>query len=174
MTNAEMIEKIVSRSGITPQQAEEALRINNWDLLDAMIYVERIYGTRSPDNASHYSTYNSNSFGRDPNGFNGFDEKKSSYGSSSEKNVVKNVFEKIIHNGIIVSRNGKDLFMVPLLFWLLALFSSFSGLLLVMVFLMFFNINYRFGGRNIEQTRLNRVFKTVYAFVQKIKRDLFG
>ena len=44
MTAEQMIGKIVSRTGVTREQAREALEKFNGDLLDAMIYVERTYG----------------------------------------------------------------------------------------------------------------------------------
>ena len=42
-----MINKIMTKAGVTREQAEEALEKNNDDLLDAMIYVERTYGLSS-------------------------------------------------------------------------------------------------------------------------------
>lgn len=44
ITVDEMIEKIIKRTGVTKEQACEALEKNKNDLLDAMIYIERTYG----------------------------------------------------------------------------------------------------------------------------------
>ena len=41
MERKEMIEKLMNKAKISYEEAESALEKNNWDLLDAMIYLER-------------------------------------------------------------------------------------------------------------------------------------
>ena len=56
MTNQEMVDKIVEKSGITREQAEQALEMHGGDLLEAMIYVERMYKTQGGQTSSSFST----------------------------------------------------------------------------------------------------------------------
>lgn len=41
MERKEMIEKLMNKAKVSYEEAESALEKNNWDLLDAMIYLER-------------------------------------------------------------------------------------------------------------------------------------
>ncbi len=175
MTNAEMIEKIVSKSGVTPQQAEDALIRNNWDLLDAMIYVERTYGQQNAANASHYSTYNAgNSNVGNNQGFDGFDEQKPGFDGKSVGEVLKNIFQKSVRNGIAIVHNEREIATLPLLVWIIFILSSCSSVLLLMLVCMFFNVNYRFKGNDLGGSKINGVFDFVYDFVQNLKKNILG
>ena len=175
MTNSEMIEKIVSKSGITPQQAEEALRLNNWDLLDAMIYVERTYGQHNNANSSYYTTFNAGNAGADFNqGFDGINEQKYGVDGNSFSDVIRKLFRKSVRNGIAIVNNGRDVVTIPLLLWIIFILSSFSSVLLLMLVSMFFNVNYRFKGSDLEGSKLNNVFNIVYDFVQNLKKSILG
>lgn len=175
MTNSEMIEKIVSRLGVTPQQAEEALQKNNWDLLDAMIYAERTYGQQNNANASHYTTYNANNTNVVNNGdFSGFDERKSCFDRKSAKDVFHNLFRKSLCNGIALVYNGNEIVTIPILVWIFVILSSCSSVLLLMLISMFFNVSYRFKGSELGGSRFNKVFDEVYDFVQNLKKSILG
>lgn len=41
MTNFEMVEKLKEKANVSYEEAKEALERNNWDLLDAMVYLEQ-------------------------------------------------------------------------------------------------------------------------------------
>lgn len=176
MTNSEMVERIVKKSGITREQAEEALEKNNNDLLDAMIYVERTYSSGRTDDSSHYSTYEREPSGADysqapHSGFTGFDYSKSAAEDKGFEEAVKSCMKTAVKNGISVSYKGKEVFSLPLLIWIIAFFSSASTLFWVMIISMFFDVRYHVKGVTFNSEKANVFMDKVYGFVNSIKNS---
>jgi hypothetical protein len=55
MTNFEMVEKLREKANVSYEEAKEALERNNWDLLDAMVYLEQ-QGKVNHKGEAEYST----------------------------------------------------------------------------------------------------------------------
>ena len=55
MDNFEKVEKLREHANVTYEEAKEALENSNWDILDAMIYLEKNGKTRESQRAE-YST----------------------------------------------------------------------------------------------------------------------
>lgn len=169
MTNTEMIDRIVEKSGITKEQAEDALAKNNWDLLDAMIYVERTYSQQS--GASSYSTYNGG-YNQNPQGF---DEKPKTQSDDFDgRRMLRKFCHMLTRNDIVISRNGKDIVALPVLVWALLLLSSFSSILLLMIITMFFGVKYYFRGQELGTDTVNGAADSIFNLVQKVKKSILG
>lgn len=169
MTNTEMIDKIVEKSGITKEQAEDALAKNNWDLLDAMIYVERTYSQQS--SSSSYSTYNGG-YNQNPQGF---DEKPKTQSDDFDgRGILRKFWHILARNDIVISRGGKDIVALPVIVWALLLFSSYSSILLLMLITMFFDVKYYFRGQELGTNTVNGVADSIFNLVQKVKKSIFG
>ena len=56
MERVEMIEKLMEKTNVTREEAEKALEKVNWDLLDAIIYVERSKKEAEESSYVHEST----------------------------------------------------------------------------------------------------------------------
>lgn len=173
MTNTEMIDKIVQKSGITREQAEDALAKNNWDLLDAMIYVERNYSQQASSSSSSYSTYNGG-YNQNPQSFR-FDEKqKTQSGSFDGEGVLKKLWEFLVRNSLVISRNGRDIAALPVIVWAVLLLSSFSSILVIMLLTMFFDVKYYFRGQQLGTDAVNGVMDSIFNLVQKVKKSILG
>ena len=55
MEQLEKVEKLRERANVTYEEAKEALEASNWDLLDAMVYLEKNGKTQGPARET-YST----------------------------------------------------------------------------------------------------------------------
>ena len=44
MTNQEMVDLLQEKAGVSREEAQEALEQSNWDLLDAVLYLEQESG----------------------------------------------------------------------------------------------------------------------------------
>lgn len=170
MTNTDMIDKIVQKSGITREQAEDALNKNNWDLLDAMIYVERNYQTtdQSATSSSQYSTYTK----KEQN----FQPTNDPYAQNEGKDKITELLEKLcnclVNDRLVISRNGKDILPLPIIIFVLLLISSFSAILVIMIISMFFDVKYYCRGQLLGNDDVNGVFDQLFNFVQKLKREI--
>lgn len=195
MTNKEMVDKIVEKSGITREQAEQALEMHGGDLLDAMIYVERTYKNQNDFSSSSFSTNTGNSSytdqdtqpvgsNRQPytapdssfnqNSFNVNEHKESSFNGKVFGDTVKDILNFLIGNGITISYKGKEFITVPIIVWVILFFSSISSLLVVMFITMFFNVSYSFKGNELGNSKINGVMSNIYMFAQNLKARIFS
>ena len=117
MDNFEKVEKLRERANVSYEEAKAALEASNWDLLDAMIYLEKSGKTEA---AGTYSTsadnggYNMDqAYTRDNTYNTNYTERKS--GTFGEK--VKALLKKSDENHFrVTKRDGSKLIEVPI--WL--------------------------------------------------------
>lgn len=195
MTNQEMVDKIVEKSGITREQAEQALEMHGGDLLDAMIYVERTYKNGNDSASSSFSTNVNDSANTAPNqqsvnfhqqsynapntnftqgNFNVNEQKNSEFVGKTFGDTVKEIINFLVNNGITISHNEKELATIPIIVWVVLFFSSISSLLLLMFITMFFNVRYSFKGSELGTPKINGVMSGIYMFVQNLKAKMFS
>ncbi len=172
MTREEMVEKIVSKSGITREQAEEALEKNNNDLLDAMIYVERTYMNAQKT----YGSYGYNGESQSPQqSFQNLNDSKSEVHEQSEiMKTLKKLIRSAWKTQLSVSYKGGEVMSMPLLIWILFFMVSASALLLVMIISLFFDVRYYIKGNEMNAKKVNGFLDCAYSFIGKIKRDIVG
>jgi len=171
MTNQEMVDKIVEKSGITREQALQALEMHSWDLLDAMIYVEQTYKNKTESYAS---------FSDIPKGTEGksqsfdFNEQKqyADNGRTFGQNLKK-IIDFLAADGITIYHNQKEVTTIPLIVWVVLLCSSVSTLVLVMFVTMFCNVRYSFSGK-LGGSKVNKLLFEIYMFVQTLKGKMFS
>ena len=168
MTKEEMVEKIVSKTGVTRAQAKEALEKNNNDLLDAMIYVERTYSTARKYDSANYN--NANAFNTQP-GYQDFNNNKSYQEDIAFKKTVMSFLQTVWKNQIALSYKGEEVMSMPILIWMIFFITSASTLLLVMIISMFFDVRYYIKGETFNSDKVNRFMDYVSGFVSKIKNS---
>ena len=173
MTNQEMVDKIVNKSGITREQAEKALEINNGDLLDTMIYVEKTYMNGNSNTSSSYSTNSETTFNGQPAPeFNFSEEKNNCVSGNNTVESGKRVISFLTENGAAIYYNEKQLAVIPLIIWLIAIFSGVGTLILVMFVSMFFNVRYELTGKSFAKSPLNKNLNDIYAYIQRLKGNI--
>ncbi|MBQ2604842.1 MAG: hypothetical protein II589_07470 [Clostridia bacterium] len=194
MTNEEMVEKIVSRTGITEEQAKEALEKNNNDLLDAMIYVEKTYSAKKQPEENAAFTANipngqpqenpqNNNYAQQPFEQPAFNENKC-YGSINGEKIgeyckkAESVFKKIMdfgfNNHIEVSYNNNTVFTMPVIIPAAMLVLSASTLIWPVVISMFFDVKYSFKSNKLNTVKANLFLNGAYDLIQKIKMSFMG
>ena len=171
MTNQEMVDKIAEKSGITREQAVQALEMHSWDLLDAMIYVEQTYKNKT----ENYASFSDTPKGTEGNSQNfHFNEQKhdAENGRQFGQNLKK-IIDFLVSDGITIYHNEKEVAAIPLIVWVVLLCSSVSTLVLVMFVTMFCNVRYSFSGK-LGGSKVNKLLFEIYMFVQTIKGKMFG
>ncbi len=178
MTNQEMVDKIVNKSGITREQAEQALEMHDGDLLEAMIYVEKTYQQKSETSSSSFTTNPNAAFNSDADqqannnaaqNFNVNEEKTSGYDREAIGGIVKKIIDFVVSNCITIMYNENEVATIPLIVWIVLFFSSISTLVVLMFIAMFFNVRFSFSGKDLGNDKANRVMSDIYTFVQNLK-----
>ena len=158
--NEDFLLKVMEKTGVTREQAQDAYEKSGGDLLDAMIYAERTYGSTAQRNANAYNAqqnayYNPNA---NPNN-NSFDV----------NGTAKKISDVIFKTSLEIVHNGNRVGSIPIVVFILALVCSFSSVLFVALVAMFFNVNYRISGNSSAGLVVTKLFDTVYSVVQAIK-----
>ena len=127
MERYEMAELLSQKAGVSLEEARQALEENNWDLLDAMIALERAHKTAGgavhvqtgPDGAdSGVRKVKSVSRRTGPRFF--------SNGFAVLWEYIKKLFRIMLDNNFVVTRHGKQIMAVPVLVMIVLLFASFG------------------------------------------------
>lgn len=170
-TNNEMVDIIVSKTGVTAEQAQEALDKNNHDLLDSMIYVERTYkkasapqNFRNPQNAQN-AAYTAPA----PN---------VQYGEQKAAPKKEDGFGKflkfIVNNSLTIYKDEREVISLPIVVVIAATLASVSGVLLIAFIAMFFDVRYRLTGPDVAKSSVNVLLDSLYGMARTLKTSLTG
>ena len=172
MDNMEKVEKLRERANVTYEEAKQALEENNWDLLDAMVSLEKQGKTKEPEQASYSTSY----------------EQQTEYlpvkETIEEKNRKKprehklrgliRRFGRICRdNSFHVTRNGKEVIQIPVFVLVILMFFFWKQLLLLMVIALFFNVRYHFAGRDNLQSA-NEFMDSAGDMAERVRAEFTG
>ena len=151
MDNFEKVEKIREKTGVSYEEAKAALEANNYDLLDAVIALEKQGKTAS--SSANYSTgweNHTNLLVTEPPK----SEKKTNDAGDSIGAFfawVGNLIKKSWENRFVISKQGNEVGQMPVLVLILLLFGFFWVVVPLMIIGLFFDFRYSFkGGSKIE------------------------
>ena len=149
MEHFEKVEKLRERANVSYEEAKEALEAADWDLLDAMVYLEKKGKVKSPAKETYTTNY----------------EDQSQYVSVKEKvqeqeetgresffkklgHLCKILLQKSKDNSFYITRKEEEIFHMPV--WALALLLLFFWQILipVMIVALFFECRYSFKGKD--------------------------
>lgn len=163
MTNVEMIEKLSQKAGVTKDIAEEALKESGWDILDAMIYLEKCKNANDVTAARGYSSANKTEH-----------IPKEEYPKREDitaNRYVNRVIAWGLDNSIIISQNEVRIVELPIVFFILILIVSFSLIIVLMIVGLFFNFQYSFAGPQLGNKHINCAMRKLYDVAQSIKQS---
>ena len=158
MDEEQKIEKLRQRADVSYEEARDALRACEGDLLDAMVYLERLGQAKAPEqttfstNAEEKQSYENVteavSRSQDENSDPSFGEQLG--------HLLKTAFQKSIDNSLVVSHRGEEKFRLPIIVVvLLFLVFNFAAVVALIVSL-FFDVKYQFAGKD-DLSKVNRM-----------------
>jgi hypothetical protein len=168
MDNFEKVEKLRERANVTYEEAKQALENSNWDILDAMIYLEQNGKVPSPEK-SNYTT-----------------KDESIKIEVEDKEPKKSVWHRFWtwclkwikkgnDNCFCVDRYDKEIIKMPINVLIVLILCSASTVFWIMIICLFFNFRYRFVGPDIRKVDfdINETFDKAADTVDNIKNE-FG
>lgn len=172
MEQFEKVEKLRERANVSYEEAKEALEQANWDLLDAMVYLEKMGKVQGPKESSYSTSYEDQT--KFPSVKDTVHEQQQQYGESFGKKLGR-MFKKFWkwsnENEFRVSRYGQNIIKVP--FWVFLIFFLLLGwnlALPVMIVALFFGVHYSIDGKSENKT-VNDVMDKASRFAEKVKED---
>lgn len=146
MDHFEMTEKLCERAQVSYEEAKEALELNEWDMLEAIIFLEREKKLK-PSEPSHDGR-------REQPETRTKDKKKRVSGNLFETaaNVLAKLIEKGNRNRLEVYREGKILFNIPLTIALILILSMFWIVIPALAIGWLAGCSYRLAGADLDKS----------------------
>lgn len=170
MEQLEKIEKLSERAKVSYDEAREALEASNWDLLDAMIYLEKNGKTQGPAQETYSTSYEEQTqyvSVRDK-----VQEQKETAESFFNKmgRLCKILWNKSINNFFRISRKGEEIIKIPIIVLVLALLAAWEITLIALVVGLFVGCHYSFCGKD-DLGSANKVMEKASKFADKVKDE---
>ena len=145
MNDFEKVELLREKANVTYEEAKDALKACNGDMLDAMVYLEKLGKVRP--------TVVEKTCKREK-----VRENASSFG------------QKLKNNFLRVERNGEEIMKLPLWAMLLILIFAWHISITVVVVSLFFDVRYSIGGKD-DMTEINKAMDKVSNVADTVKDE---
>jgi len=149
MENYEKAELIVKKTGVSLEKANNALKASDYDVLEAMVYLEKL-GEINGENIAKYSTgiaQVSEEFDRTQDDFKK-SCKSGKFGSDMKDfgTWIKNVINKGCETSFVVTRKDTQIISLPVIVFVLLIIFAFWIAVPLIVVGFFFECRYQFEG----------------------------
>ena len=168
MDHMELVEQLRAKTGVSYAEAKAALEHENWDVLDALIYLEA-QGKATAGSAASYSTRAETSQ-EEPQSApkeDGFVKCMKAFGA-----WIKRVFHKGHVNRFVATREGKEVVSVPVTVLVVLMIFAFWLVLPLMGFGLFFSYRYGFRGPDLGKESVNDAMGKATDAVDGFKSEL--
>lgn len=177
MENLEKVEKIREKTGVSYEDARNALNASNYDVLDAIIYLENIGKVKAPS-VSSYTTGNEllKNSERFETAQVEYQEscRRITFGEAVDKffNWCGRILKKSWDIKIEVSKGGQKQGAMPLLILILLMLCAFWVIIPLMVVGLFFDFKYTFIGVDKVTVDLNKMCDKASDACTNIKNEM--
>ncbi|MCI6582501.1 MAG: DUF4342 domain-containing protein [Oscillospiraceae bacterium] len=160
MNNVEMIEKLMEKADVTYEEAKGVLESLNWNLLDALIALEKEGKMKKPEQTG-YSTKQ-----EIPEDFTSAASEKK---GNSFIEMVKSALRwtgKVICKGMdnklcIIGKNGKMIMEIPLTILAVLMIPAFWLIIICLVIALFNGCQFKMTGPDLGTDKVNNVMDKI-------------
>ena len=173
MTNFEMVELLRQKADISYEEAKTALELANWDLLDAMLVLEREGKIKS--GPAHYSTREE--AGTEEAESRREKKRRDCDGVRIALRWLGQTLTKLIRigneNSLVVCRKGQELFSLPVMVCVVLLMCSVGTVLLFALAVgLFCGLRYSFRGPNLGKESINSAMNRAADAAETVKEEI--
>ncbi len=176
MDKLEKVEKLREKTGVSYEDARNALEACDYDLLDAIIYLEKLDKVKAPEVDSFVT-------GGDQQASTEFEQAQQTYTNDCNKVTFGQmmdrffkwcgkILKKSVDSTFIVERRGQTMINVPVLVLVIALILAFWVVLPLLVVGLFCECRYHFEGIGDINVNLNNACDKVADSVDNLKSDV--
>ncbi len=173
MERYEMAELLSKKANVSLEEAKIALEENEWDMLDAMVALERKYrkadDTVRVDAAETEEVPQPVSTTKKDEGHMGFKA-----GMREFFRMIRKLFRITLDNDFTVRRFDSEILSVPVLVLVVLLIFCFWIILPLLFIGLFFGCRYRFEGRELGKPGVNKAMDKLGDVAEDIKEKLAG
>ncbi|HAT4353242.1 TPA: ubiquitin [Clostridium perfringens] len=174
MEKLKLVDKLKNKANISYEEAKDALEKSNWDMLEAMLYLEAHGKVQKPSLSIFYTNESKESYNE--NGEEVNLKKDTNEKNFENKNSFEGVFEAICKaidtcNNIFIEiiRNSRVILKIPFTVLIVLLFFAFWIVIPLMIIGLFFNMEFLVSSKKIDVDKINKVFKETSKVVKDVK-----
>ncbi|EIF6288129.1 ubiquitin [Clostridium perfringens] len=174
MEKLKLVDKLKNKANISYEEAKDALEKSNWDMLEAMLYLEAHGKVEKPSLSIFYTNESKESYNE--NGEEVNLKKDTNENNFENKNGFEGVFEAICKaidtcNNIFIEiiRNSRVILKIPFTVLIVLLFFAFWIVIPLMIIGLFFNMEFLVSSKKIDVDKINKVFKETSKVVKDVK-----
>lgn len=171
MDTMEKVEKLRERADVSYEDAKKALEENNWDLLEAMVSLEKQGKTKGPAKESYSTRY------EEQEQYVSVQDKVNAQKEDDGENVFKKsgrligtLIRKGRENYFHIRRKGEEILCIPVLALVVVLFFWWEVLVPALFIGLFFDFQYSFKGKD-DLSGVNRAMEEAEKFAGKVKDE---
>lgn len=174
MEKLKLVDKLKNKANISYEEAKDVLEKSNWDMLEAMLYLEAHGKVQKPSISIFYTNESKESYNE--NGEEVNLKKDTNENNFENKNSFEGVFEAICKaidtcNNIFIEiiRNSRVILKIPFTVLIVLLFFAFWIVIPLMIIGLFFNMEFLVSSKKIDVDKINKVFKETSKVVKDVK-----
>ncbi|HHD2592171.1 TPA: ubiquitin [Clostridium perfringens] len=174
MERLKLVDKLKNKANISYEEAKDALEKSNWDMLEAMLYLEAHGKVQKPSISIFYTNESKESYNE--NGEEVNLKEDTNENNFENKNSFEGVFEAICKaidtcNNIFIEiiRNSRVILKIPFTVLIVLLFFAFWIVIPLMIIGLFFNMEFLVSSKKIDVDKINKVFKETSKVVKDVK-----
>ena len=153
------VEKLVEITGVSFEDARNALRACDGEMVDAMVYLERLGKVSAPENAVVTTSLEEHTtFENVQDKVDRYDRETARPVSSKIKHLFSIIIDTLKNNSLSVSQKGEEFIKLPL--WVVALILIFAWhiSIAIIIITLFFGVRYKLVGRD-DMSQANKVIE---------------
>lgn len=172
MDQFEKVEKLKERANVTYEEAKQALEASGWDVLEAMIYLEKQGKATGTVKAGYTAegTDSSQAAGEkaaQTEGKESFGEMLGRFGRWCAKWINRGNA-----NSFCIEKEQKEILRVPVTLLIVLLIFTFWIIVPLLIVGLFFDMRYHFRGPDVKSVDINKAMDTVADAAENIKNDI--
>lgn len=170
MEQFEKVEKLREKANVSYEEAKAALEESNWDMLDAIVHLEKAGKVNGPKTAS-YTTNNENTAGTEKTAAQPDD------GTSFSELIGKffrwcgKVIKKGNENSFVIKKGIETPVCLPVTVFVLLILFAFWVTIPLIIIGLFFGFKFSFKGPDLEKNSVNDFMDKASETAETIKDD---
>lgn len=170
MEQLEKVEKLRQRANVTYEDAKNALEACEWDMLDAMVYLEKLGKVKEPGQTVYSTSYDAQT--QYISVVDKVNERKDSGENWTAKlgRLCKKAVQKSKDNYFCVGHKEEEVIRVPVWVFVLAMLFAWHVIIIVMVVSLFFDCHYSFTGKD-DLSKVNHFMSKANELAEKAKDE---
>lgn len=170
MEQLEKVEKLRQRANVTYEDAKKALEACEWDMLDAMIYLEALGKVKDGGQTVYSTSYDEQT--QYVSVADKVNEQKNTGENWTQKlgRLCKKAWQKSKDNYFCVGHKDEEIIRVPVWVFVLIMLFAWHVTLIVMVVSLFFDCHYSFAGKD-DLSKVNHFMAKANELAEKAKDE---